>query len=660
MGVGSSFDSGYEEQPSVSSGLGVAHAQQAPAPLGHSVSHYNGNADRASGSRAGAPTHWTGTQGSLWSGPTTALTPVPSDDAHYVPRDEAPQWPLPHDNPLFPATSTMRMLRGARSIDSTRARLGEPPSGFVSSRVRTAAEDLSPMRPTRAGLESENAGLSASVGAARALEDLLAKKVRGMREALRSGDFSYGVGEGCNDAVFGSSHLGLQAYRVQAVSLEAELDIYRDKVRAHMSVCERQRKEMTTLRRDCAAQAQRAATAQQDRAEAREQLKKSQQEHAELSRKAKTEQIRVEMLRDAFEQEQTRVGESLGRAEMFVSDLVAATEGTHRVEVEEQWKARECVSALTEIHAAEARDELLAEATCRNLRRELNVAEAALSAANAREKVHGSSDAHGDVDADAVAATAAYASVQSERYAAVNKFADAKRKYHEATLIAKRCLAQEEQLRRDTEALRHESGAIAKETIKGKGTRAMRMQFEETAEAALRNYEAKIAGIVAMAEKEGLELRPEARRALSPIGESARQCLSSFGTELELVRSELQETRAVSVPRASSLPPQAADWQLDLQAAGMQRKLGKVLAAEREKYCQLVEARVQAGEVLPQEPKVPSRRAGNGNTESVMMLQEQVEVLRNELHLKDVEINRLSSTSSSLRPSSSAGIPGLR
>jgi len=518
------------------------------------------------------------------------------------------------------------------------------------------------MRPTRAGLESENAGLSASVGAARALEDLLAKKVRGMREALRSGDFSYGIGEASNDGSFSSSHLGLQAYRVQAVSLEAELDIYRDKVRAHISVSERQRKEMTTLRRDCAAQAQRAATARQEREEARERLKKSQQEHAELSRKAKTEQIRVEMLRDAFEQEQTRVGESLGRAEMFVSDLVAATEGTRRVEVEEQSRARECVSTLTEIHAAEARDELLAEADCRNLKRELNISEAALSEAKAREKAQGgSSDAHGDVDA--VTATAAYASVQSERYAAANKFSDAKRKCHEAALIAKRCLAQEDLLRRDTEALRQQSGAISMEVKaaeKGKGTRAMRMQFEETAEAALRKYEARIAGIVAMAEKEGFELRPGARRPLSPVGESARQCLSSFGAELELVRSELQQTRAVSVgPRASSQPPQAADWQLDLEAAGMQRKLGKVLAAEREKYCQLVEARLRAGKLLPQEPKVPSHHVGNGNGEGIVMLQEQVKVLRNELHQKDVEINRLSSTSSSLRPSSSAGLPGL-
>merc|ERR1719215_1305134 len=139
MGVGSSFDGEYEDQPSEFNDLAVARAQepiaphqqalssQAPPPSGYSGRHYDRDANGASGSQGGGPMQWTGLQGSLWSGPTTALTPVPFGDGQYVPRDEVLRWSLPHNSAPFPTTSTMRMLRGARSIDSTRARLGEQP-----------------------------------------------------------------------------------------------------------------------------------------------------------------------------------------------------------------------------------------------------------------------------------------------------------------------------------------------------------------------------------------------------------------------------------------------------------------------------------------------------------------------------------------------------
>lgn len=663
MGVGSSTDAAeYEDQsPSVAGELAYAQAAAAAhtSSSSYAPSYYNGNqavgppdaySPRAYAAGPVAPR--TEIQGSLWSGPPTALAPAELDDGRHMlgseVRDDhvrdAHRWFLPQSTTLFPAGSQMRTARGARSIDTTPLRVGIPVAGPTVAAVKTTAEELAaPMRPTRASLETDNAVLCASVGAARALQDALAKKVRNMREALARGDISYGLGDSGSEESFSSTSLGLQAYRMQTVSLEAELDRYRDKIRAHSSVSERQRREMATLKHDSTLQGQRATTARNEATEARDRLKKCRQEVAELTRKAKTEQLRVEMLREAFEQEQTRVGVSLGRAETFVSDLVAATEGTRRVEVEEQTLARECVSALSEIHAAEARDELAADSDCRRLRKELNLAEVALSENSSQEHPNGGKE---DMAA-AIAAAAAYANVQSERHAAATELSDARRRCHAVSLIARRCRTNEAELRKDAEAVAAEFNALASEgkaKDKASSTRTPRMQLEEAAEAAMRKAEVKIAGIISAAQQKGLDLG-SGRRQLSPLADSARQCSRSFGMELELVRTQLGEMRAVSVPPSSGSGQ--ADWQLDLEAAGLQRRLGKVLASERERYCQLLEARLRSGQLHPKDLCVSTSSPSKAVAEdkSVNMLQAQVKVLRTELNLKDAEIDRLTKAS---------------
>ena len=52
------------------------------------------------------------------------------------------------------------------------------------------------------------------------------------------------------------------------------------------------------------------------------------------------------------------VGLTVSQAEAYVNDLAAASEGTRRVEVEEQAVARRCVASLNELHSAIAREEM--------------------------------------------------------------------------------------------------------------------------------------------------------------------------------------------------------------------------------------------------------------------------------------------------------------
>lgn len=62
---------------------------------------------------------------------------------------------------------------------------------------------------------------------------------------------------------------------------------------------------------------------------------------------------------------------STWEAESYVKDLVTATEGTRQVEMKEQAVARECMQELNEIHAAQTREDLGAEAKLNQLIREL-------------------------------------------------------------------------------------------------------------------------------------------------------------------------------------------------------------------------------------------------------------------------------------------------
>lgn len=527
-----------------------------------------------------------------------------------------------HGSTSTPSADPMLKFRGARHVDIKPFR-PECQRDSAKTSVGGAEELSAPLRPTRAGIESENSQQCASVGTARALQDTLVKKVRSMREALMRGDSANGAFQDGEDGFAGSAQ-GLQSYRAQAVALEAELDRYRDKIRAHTSVSERQRREMNILQLDQRIQGQRSSAARKECVEARERLQKGRQECAELHRKAKTEQLRVVMLRDAFEQEQTRVGVSLGRAESFVSDLVAATEGTRRVEVEEQSLARECASALSEIHAAEVQDELAVESEVRRLKRDLLAAEASI-ARGAESEVTGF---------DAASSSLMYATIQSECNAAASQLSEARRRCDGAVVIAHRCLANEAALRRSVEVLRDELSTFAREL---RGTRqevSPTTELEEAAEVTIRQADVKIAGLVALWQQSQSD-----RRQHSPGVDCARECASKFIHELDNVKSQLSEPQEVR-PRGSA-GFQDPDWRLDLEAAGLQRRLGKVLATERDMYCQVLEAQKLC-------VKQPSSK-----------LQQQVQVLKNELQVKDAEISRLAKSSHGVVSDGVAKISGL-
>lgn len=502
--------------------------------------------------------------------------------------------------------------------------------------AREQAQELQPlpMRPTRASLESTNAGLRASINSSHVLRETLALKAKALREALQSG----------SGTLLDLDNGGLTS-ALSSMSWEAQLDRQLEKIRAHVSVSERHQLEIATLRQDFDGQARRAKEAVQRKTIEQDLLQKGRQECSELARKARTEQLRVVMLREAFEQEQTRVGESLGRAESFVCDLVAATEGTRKVEVEEQSLARECVSALSEIHAAEARDELATEARLAQARQELNTAEAALANGVGKNPMMGT-------QAEGLSAAAAYAKVESERHSATLSLNEERRRCQGAKEIARRCAATEDTLRKELEMAREKSKAIGKLLVaalnpdgkSSKGQRsapgraaailAPRLHLEEQNEEALSTAEARLRGELEQMQRGGGTSSGGVRRRTNAANR-ARECSTSLSTELAQVKAELTDSNSIGVTGRSRSPQPGQqadpDWRLDLEAAGLQRKIGKVLAAERQSYCLLLE-------MQHSEPKVEGAQV---DTEELNGLLQQVKVLKEEASVKDEQIARL-------------------
>eukprot|EP00929_Paragymnodinium_shiwhaense_P059350 TRINITY_DN29725_c0_g1_i2.p1 TRINITY_DN29725_c0_g1~~TRINITY_DN29725_c0_g1_i2.p1 ORF type:complete len:482 (-),score=131.52 TRINITY_DN29725_c0_g1_i2:55-1500(-) len=197
----------------------------------------------------------------------------------------------------------------------------------------------------------------------------LACRCGGYADMCGNGTDAGRAGEDAGSVV--SLHRQLNSKRMAVVTLEAELQRYTDRLRYSMVVAERQKRDRGGLRDDTVLQAKKKQAAHSRLQEEATKLENMEQELDELSRRCKTEELRAAMLREAFEQEQSRVGESLGRAEAFVSDLVAATEDTRKFEVEEQAMSRECIQALSHIRAERAEDEAVVEGRASTLRSEL-------------------------------------------------------------------------------------------------------------------------------------------------------------------------------------------------------------------------------------------------------------------------------------------------
>ncbi|CAK0794248.1 unnamed protein product [Prorocentrum cordatum] len=541
----------------------------------------------------------------------------------------SPHAAVSHGAPALP--------KGARMVDPVPVRemgwmaLGCDLEGASRGGAAAAAEAASPMRPTRAALESANAHLQGALCAATAAYDRLVLRAEAIRAQLERGSPSSGP---AGDAAEGLAlaRRGLSMQRVRAVSLQSELDRCLDRARFGAGVAERQRAEIAALRADCASQAQRAAEALRRRDEAQGKLQRELQEREDLSRKAKTEQLRAAMLREAFEQEQTRVGVSLGRAEAFVCDLVAATEGTRRMEVEEQSVARECSSALSEIQAAQAQDSARLEARHAQLEGEMDEARRALQ--RARQGVGGESAG----SAQAVRATVAYAMIESQRHDVITELDEARRRYREAATTARLRAIDASGLRHKLTVLRSRSDRLVDELAAAKGrlpsadasgeaaadeghrrggrslwetseaeaaaaTQA-RLCLAEAAAAAADTACAEIAQQLAR-ERAGVAPGPELPRAGS-AEVAARQSVA-LAAELRRVREELSQATASAARHQRGQADDLADLEVvppvrsracppsprAREAAGLQRRIGAALAGEQANLCRLQEERLR-------------------------------------------------------------------
>eukprot|EP00930_Biecheleria_cincta_P045544 TRINITY_DN31388_c0_g2_i1.p1 TRINITY_DN31388_c0_g2~~TRINITY_DN31388_c0_g2_i1.p1 ORF type:complete len:865 (-),score=190.42 TRINITY_DN31388_c0_g2_i1:140-2629(-) len=520
--------------------------------------------------------------------------------------------------PVQPQPSVIsyaKLPKGARLADSAAPRADAMQNRFQYLEANGRRDE--PTSPadehsSRSAQESFLAGLRAALGASQAAYERLVAQAESLRESLvlgrQRGDDWVQPRTLANDMVGGlssaSASEGRWSDQSQAGKLEAEVDRLLDRMRAQAKVIDQQEREMAALHEDCMGTAQRTQNALRRRNELREKLDNGQQDNQELSRQAKAEQLRANLLREAFEQEQNRVGVSLGQAEAYVSDLVAATEGTRRIEVEEQSVARECITALNEVHAAQAREELASEAKLAQLMRELQAAKVALSEAEAPPAAPKKN-----------AEDAANAAVQEKTREAMTELAKVRRRSHGIAAIKRRYNADAVVYRRELQALQKRLDAVHQELeashtkdgsslagarrstsfVSSTGNEKARLHLEEAAEAALQVAEARLRGELAEAQlgtlipsSFGEELAADTRRMEERFVQEADRCEKRFEKELEHVRSELSASMR-STPSGAS-PRKSTD---DLAAAGLQRRVGSALAAEREKRCRFEEERLQ-------------------------------------------------------------------
>eukprot|EP00928_Gymnodinium_smaydae_P001331 TRINITY_DN10498_c0_g3_i1.p1 TRINITY_DN10498_c0_g3~~TRINITY_DN10498_c0_g3_i1.p1 ORF type:complete len:677 (-),score=122.96 TRINITY_DN10498_c0_g3_i1:204-2177(-) len=499
--------------------------------------------------------------------------------------------------------------KGARMVDAAPMRRTADDTGAdgymsngnaasFSTSFANAAVSASPMRPSRAVLESDNASLRASVVASRAALERLLRKAESIRK-------KHGHGRGADQA--NSSllvlHREVSTRRVQLVSSEAELKRYRERVRSAEGLSEKLRRDLDALHRDCVAAGHRAREAQRKRDEASDKLNDGQQELEDLSRKAATEQLRAAMLREAFEQEQSRVGVSLGRAEAYVGDLVEATEGTRKVEVEEQSMARECVAALDEIAGAEARDEAMAEVASRELRSELAEIEA---------MAERSQEADNHTSLQNVRRIASYTEAQMEEHEAAADVAGARRSHRTLVESYRRNRVALGMVLREVEELRARcedagfpldgSAPAAPSSASAARLAALRprLRYDEAEHALMLETETHLRDeLSAMRLSNGngsavpaTDLDALRCRLSAASAGVARERLHELRRDLAQARGELEAVATTPAPSAAVMQSRSSGAGLtsDLEAAGLQRRLGALLVGEQQSFCRLQEA----------------------------------------------------------------------
>lgn len=442
---------------------------------------------------------------------------------------------------------------------------------------------------SRQTLESENAKLRANVGARRATHERLVLQA----EALRR----------CNDpsgredadtsriaALLFGARRELNSHRLQRLALEA--DVARCSQRLHhcASVGEKYQRDLAKLQEDYAAQVRNGREAKARRDEVREELNDERQEQEDLTRKAKTEQLRAAMLRHAFAQEQTRLGVSLGRAEAFVGDLVAATEGTRSMDVEEQALARACGVALRELSAEEARHEAEVAVTSSQLRRELADAAAALAEGEAA-----ATHEHAGTAAS-IRAAASYAKVEAERHTLLSDLADVRQQCRALAELTLRAGHDAETCRREGDSVRARCEAVSRDlrflglthlgTIRGGRSASLallrpRLYLEEKVGASLRVVEARLREELGDADchhgyGNGWDVLDA--QQLEQSASAASRLAEEFSGELAAARAALRIDGDVRVPQPRLAGQGTAAS--ELQAAALQRQLGQSFAEE--------------------------------------------------------------------------------
>lgn len=478
-------------------------------------------------------------------------------------------------------------------------------AGSVQQHPQNPRTDVAmPMRPTRAVLESAYTDGRASLNAAQADYERLVLKAEELRAVLAQArnPLIPQVQEATKDGRDTNRLAELQrlqnSHRVKVMSLEVELDRFMERIRFSASIHEKQKKEIVSLKEECKARVQKHKQAEHYTEVLNEEMRSCTQQHSDLLRTLRTEQLRVTMLRRAFEEEQTRVGLALARAESHVCDLVAANENTRIIEIEKNAIARECAAAYREIRAGHAKDEYQAEARETQLKLELQ---------SARQ------------DAVQVKAMANYAKVEAERHSVSMELGNVLRKNHGIAAISKQRVTEVQTFRSEIDELRTRADAMSREIHAttcheeaGEKTRVLaervallrpRIAAAQTAKDALQAVEARLADdlrdaeeVLAANEEESMvAAREETRRHGAMSTEFAQECVEQLEADLEVVRGELSAPEVLK----ERVP---CDASLDLQAAGLQRRLGNALAKEKEYFCRTWEISLTGGQLVEDLP----------------------------------------------------------
>jgi len=467
--------------------------------------------------------------------------------------------PLPRDYPKV--SGYVSLPKGARLQDP--APTGRP-SGPQAQTAgpRHPSELFAPMQSTRAAQESTVAALRASLLGWQSAHERLRNRAATLKEAIATNRFDC-LAQGPDQLVYVAS---------EAAKIQDELDKLVVKQRSAVDFIQQNKVEITWLREAVEFQGSRHRAEAQRRLENQEKLEELDQRVEDLTRQAKTEQLRSIMLREAFEQEQNRVGLSLGQAEAFVHDQAMETEVTRRVEAEEMQVSRQHVTTLNQIHAAKDREELAAEAKIAQLRRELEAVKLGGSEARPNLLSNGNN----------------FAGNEDDRQAALVQLTEVRRRNQASAAQVRRSATDVQMFQRQIRELQQREAAVnqdlAQQKVPGKRSTSKasnvsaRIHLEEAAESALRVVEARLQSELADAQvcSPSREGHQQFSNRETQLLAHAQNAVDELTEELGRARGELTAAAAPG-PRSGDAAP--GD---DLVAAGLQRRTGMILAAKGE------------------------------------------------------------------------------